>query len=363
MGRLILRSSVIAGGGGSLIDGGTFTLSGTGFGTNVSASNQEYIRASVEGASNGTSWTSVARAGWTFPGTDAQTVTTNTSLHGTKSLASLSFREADHFQYGSKFDMGGARRVAMFRGAFKVVDSTSATVGQVKLVRVGGGPIASDEGISDVNAPNCYVSRWWSGILSNINVNEASPDSINNTLDPSMGTGNGAQWLEKGTSTGAADWYTIEFVFTAPSAQGVADGAVAWRTINETTGAVKSTGVITGVLMWDTAAATPWQYITLQMYIGNTFPDGTEVYADSHFVITWADSGTTFPKYVLGGNASTFAACTKLVSWKFSTWTNTSITGVPTQGYLSSLAAGNVWGYAMSAPGVPINSSGILPTT
>lgn len=363
MGRLILRSSVIAG-GGALSDLDVVTITGSGFGTNVAAANQEFIGYSngpVESATDGTSWTGIARTNWTFPGTDAQLVSTNTSLNGAKSLASLNFNDTTHFQYGSKYDLGAAKKVVMFRGAFKVVDPVSGT-GQVKFVRVIGGPWTSDLGISDAQAPNSYVSRAWQGIQSNINVNEAFPDVINNTLDPSMGSGNGVQWIEKVTST-SGDWYTFEFVFTCPSSNGAADGAVTWRTWNETTGALKSSGTITGVTMWNTTDSTPWRYVVLQMYIGNGFADSTtQVYCDRDFYITWADSGTTFPKYILLGDASTFAACVKktLCQWGFSggTWSDTSIGGVKINKGMHANLTGKYW-YVMSAPGTAINSSGI----
>jgi len=354
------QSSAGGGGGGSLTDGGTTTINGSGFGTNVSVANQEWlggVNGVIEGIANNTTWISVARTNWTFPGGHVQRITTLASLNGTKSLGNLNFSDASNYQFGTKFDTGGYR-VCTVRVPVYVYNSANSTTGQVKFLRFVGGPIADDQGIDDDDVPNCYVSRFWNGIESNFAVNEGTPDLIG-YIDPKVSGDIGfrGEWMEKQT-TRAGDWYIFEFQFTAPSAAGVADGALRWRTYNATTGAVKSAGEVTSRAWWQ-STSNAFRYLTLQGYMGNTLADGSEVYFDRDIYITWNTSGTTPPKYILLGDASTFAACTKLTTCRWTgSWSDTQITGVEVnKGYHSNLT-GKYW-YVMSAPGSPINSNGI----
>jgi hypothetical protein len=349
LGFLILRSG--SGGGGSLADGASATISGSGFGTN--SVSQEFlggVNGVIEGLANNASWTAHARSNWTFPGAEPQQVSTDRSLSGTKSLANLNWA-SDNFQFGSKFDTGGYKAIYT-RFSYYLHQSPADSALQNKLDRYVCGPLGTDEGIEDSNLSNTYFIYFRGGagdFDSSIAVNGGSAG----TLYPENGGGTGGPWGLTGTGT----WITKEVVFKPDSSAGAGDGSIQWRVIREDTRAVLTTGSFSSRNFWgSTHGATPFRYWVLYGYLGNGVTNGS-VYWDRDIYCAWQNTDTTTPKYVLLGDASTYAGSTIFSVSPHTSWSDTTIQVTVNKGQHSNLT-GKYW-YVMSAPGTPINSNGI----
>jgi hypothetical protein len=350
---------------GDLADLDIVTITGSGFGTNVAAANQDFTGYSdgpVEALANGVSWSANLPANWTQAGGTDQLISTDASLNGTRSIVSRDLNDVTHYQFGCRRDLGAQKRITFTRFHVLTVDPDNDLI-QTKLIRHLGGPTA--DGISDADTPNMYIGRSYNGgIGSYIARNTAG--GVGTPIDPTVTGDVTGHITDKYTSIGGGTWFTIELMCIADSAQGAGDGSISWSSRNETTGAIVASGSVGSSVLWGASATyLPWEHITMQGYM--QVPDGTgdslaQLYFDRDFYSAWADSGTTPPKYPLLGDASTYSACTILTSCTWGngggTWSDTSIGGVKVnQGQHGNLT-GKFW-YVMSAPNTPINSSGI----
>lgn len=82
-----------------------------------------------------------------------------------------------------------------------------------------------------------------------------------------------------------------------------------------------------------------------------------EYYWDRDIYIAWNPDTSTAPKFLLLGDASTYATCTNFTICPYTSWASDNITATINQGVHANLT-GKYW-YAMSAPGTPINTTGV----
>src|SRR4051794_9430921 len=113
-------------------DGDAYTITGTGFGTNVSSSNQVFLggaTGTLESIANGTnvrnSGSGLLGSGWSYPGDEGAVVSTIRSFNGTKSLL-FDTLNGSVYQFGLTYDTGGAYK-SIYARAIIYLDTTLDT--------------------------------------------------------------------------------------------------------------------------------------------------------------------------------------------------------------------------------------------
>ncbi len=359
------------GGGADFTDGQTFTMAGSGFGTNANIV-QAMIGgpgSNIEAASNGTQLSTVTLpSGWALSGSDPTFVVTSRALNGTRSIlhrhgytvATGGTWSSSNFQYGMRFDVGVPfKRAVTIAASYK----TGFTLGQVKFQRFTGRLTDKDGngsgGLTDDSLPNtftnCYTSPGQGSLLqtmdnapANGNLGTAETD-ISLAVDPS--------WVNDG-------WVQQHHDFV-PGTIDTADGSFAWRYVDATNvSTVLVSSSATSKRFWR-GSDNGHRYWIPQFFMANEAGiDGAQLNIDSSCLYgLFNTANSNFPKFIFAGNASTYAACTKLVPQQFISWADTSITGTFNKGQLAGLTPGtHFWMYAMSALNTSINSSGVVPT-
>jgi hypothetical protein len=338
----ILRPLYVAG-GGSLVDGGTYVANSSGLGTTVSASNVEWIggvNGYVETLGNGANFSdNLPSASWHQVGNVDTVVSNGDTLSGTVSLYN-NFDSVNNWQFGSTFDSGAGQKSMYIRAAYKFLNPNNQTMGQVKLFRFNG-----SDAIEDLNS-YFYFTRYYNGSGNYM------PYTAGNVFFTSEGGGTSGNFVIQDV------WIVAEMLLTPDSTPNAGDGSIQWRHYRADTGAITTFGTITGATVWTTTtSANPFRFFVFQCGFYNEFNNPMSLYIDRDMYFAWNTSSNACPKYVLLGNASTFAACTVFSICKWSAWADTQVTFTINKGQHSSLSG--LYIYFMSAPGSPINSSGV----
>jgi hypothetical protein len=331
-----------------IVDGQSVTFSGSGFGTNVSASNQQFlggVAGPVESLSNGADFSANLPSGWTQGGNTHTVVSTTHVLNGTKSLLN-DFNATNNWQFGSTFSTGTGQKALYIRASYYFINPNNQTTGQLKLFRFTSE--TAGNGIQDINS-FAYFTRYYGGSSSYI------PNAGGANISTSEGGGTTGNFVEVGI------WVQAEMLLIPDSTAGAGDGSVQWRHIRLDTGAVDTDGLVTGRSFWTSGnSATPFSGITMQMGFYNEWNNPLSVWIDRDVYVQWNATGTTL-KWVQLCNAATSAAfttSTRCVIQKFTSWANTSITVTLNQGQFSSLTG--LYFYAMNGINSFINTTGIL---
>jgi hypothetical protein len=347
-------------------DGDEKTVTITGAGSNVSAGNQSFLggyNGVVESGPAGAMLRDHAPTGY---GGLAQgpIFSSVDSLNGAQSL--LNDRVNSQYQFGFRWDTGASRRVLLARFSY-FLSNPNNTTGQLKLWR-SCGEVGTGGGVGDGDTEDAYITfngynRW------NVNsgpLNAASGSGLVAWTIPRSTSPRQSTWASGSFANGAEVWHfeeqwvTIEVCLTASTGAEVADGRVDVACYLEETGELISHMWAENVILSATSGRPQARYHVLQAYLGNGYDTACKLYLDRDVYFTYSDT-TTIPKFIILGNASTFSACTIRTVCEFTSWVDNGATSDITfnvnQGRHSSLTG--LYVYAMSAPGVPINSTGV----
>lgn len=323
-------------------DADEVTVTIPGAGANVPVLQFQFLGGSygpIEAGAGGALFTTIAPSGWAMPGSTGTRITGARVLNGTRALL---HDRADGYQFGFNYNTGGVRRVGFARYSYYFYNPNNISVGQLKQVRFVGGT-SSGNSITDGSYANVYLTRY-------------NGTYIPRNDSPSLSTlsnGDGRVWHSSN------EWITVHARVTDCSAANVADGSIQVMTIRESDGAILGTFNATGLVLRSSATALI-RYIVYQFYMGNGFDASCRVYVDRDIACAYSDT-TTPPKYIMLGNASTWAACTVRTYCEWTRWVDngasSDITIKVNQGRHSSLAG--LYVYAMSDAGTVINSAGV----
>jgi len=344
---------------GSIVDGGSNSFTISGAGNNLSTAYIEFLggasgpieSATVPGTrTTSNDWNSTNTRGWEDGGTDGPHITDNRSFNGTNSLGNLDHNASTHYQYGTRWDVGAGgfkslfiRETYYFHNPLGLNNST----GQIKKFRFSGD--GGSGTISDGNEPMLVQSRDIGG-GSRFEVKQGG-----DSYYTSAGGGTAGNWWVDNT------WCTQEILITPDSTAGGSDAQIQWWIRREDTGAILTYGTVTSADIWRTGfGSEPYRYAVFQGYMGNWSGGDTstlEYYWDRDIYIAWNPDTSTAPKFLLLGDASTYATCTNFTICPYTSWASDNITATINQGVHANLT-GKYW-YAMSAPGTPINTTGV----
>ena len=362
----ILRPRYSAGGGGGTIaDGQAITITGSGFGTNVVT--QDFLGGlnnPVEAAANNTMFTSLSYTAWNTYSDNAAHVSSTRAFTRNKSL-NVTYPTFNAFGLVRNF---GTYK-SMYTRQIIYLDTGAFTNGQFKILRHVGVPVGTipKSGDSSTNANGTT------------NANSVHEDGrLPNTLLHQFRVGGPGDYLtiqatghpgdEPGFASNALlpynSWGILETVFKPDSTVGAGDGTFQIRCIDGTTGTVYGNETIGPRLFWNSADAA-FEWLVVQFYIGNGLQQtGVGAYLDPDQYVSVNAASSTTPRFILMGDASTYAACTKrtMSICPFTSWSDTSITFNANKALLTSLNNGSAWAYAMSGINTPINTSGYSPT-
>ena len=359
----INRVRYSAGGGGSITDGQSVTITGTGFGTQtVTQDFMGGVGNPVESASDNTMFTSLSYSAWNTYSDNAAHVSSTRAYTRNKSL---------NITYPTFSAFGLVRNLGTYKSLYSrqliYLDSGATTTGQIKINRYVGVPTStipkSGDGSTNANGtvnansvhedgrlPNTLLHDFWSAPGSYL--------TLNYTGHPGDEPGFSANSLLQFNK-----WVLLETLFTPDSTVGAGDGTFQIRTVDPDNYATVYGNQTIGPRGFWASSDAAFEWFVVQLYIGNGMQQtGVGIYLDpDHYISANAASGTA-PKYVLMGDAPTYAACTKFSICQFTSWSNTSITFPANKGNLSSLNNGSAWAYPMSGINTPINTNGYTPT-
>lgn len=334
-------------------DGDEKTVTITGAGSNIAASQQSFLGGStgvVEGATVGAQFTTFRPANWSQPGAHGPKCSNTIVLNGTKSL--LNDTVGGNYQFGMRYDCGATRAVQFTRCSY-YLDNPDNVVGQLKFIR-SVGDIATYGGIHDANQPNHYITYFnpaAGGGGYYMPINNSTLGGTNTTRSATSSSG---IYYSEGV------WITLEYTSTYNTDVSASDGEVVLVARDEETGAILGSYTWSGIRL-DYGGADRHRWILHQFYMGNGLANGnTKCYIDRDVYVSYSTT-TTKPKFILLGNASTYAACTKFTICEYTAWVDNGATSDITfrvnQGYHASLSG--IYVYAMSGPNTPINSTGV----
>lgn len=331
---------------GSIVDGSSYTITGTGFGTNTVG--QEFlggVNGPINSMSIGQTFRSLNRSGWTtYTQVEDSIASTTRSFTGYKTL--LNDTQAaypnDHYQFGLTYDTG-ARYYSAYARFYVYLDTTATTI-QLKTVRFVGGPEKGGGGVDDGDTPNSYETTYYNGAGEYFTNNGGTPNPVWGTSSVSRNT-----------------WNLIEVSFKPDTTLAAGNGTVKWRATDTSTNTVVYSNSATGVTFWGSSfASNPYRYLVAQFYMGNYDPTLVPKTYFEELFFSWNASASITPKFVLMGDASTYSGCTKgkLIVQKINgTWSDTSIPIIINKGAHSNLTG--KYFYIMSDIDTPINTSGI----
>jgi len=332
--------------GGAISDGETVTVTVAGAGSNIPASQFQFLGGSygpIESGTIGNLFTTIAPSGWDMPGGTGTYISDVESLNGGKSL--LHDRSLG-YQFGFAYNTGGIRRVGFARWSVLFQNPSNIEGGQLKQVRMVGG---TSSRLEDYSYANMLLSGW----TGTGGVYAARNDS------PSPGTnlsgGAGREWHKDN------EWVSVHLRVTDSSAANVADASIQVMTIRESDGSILGVWEQNNVLL-RTSAEALIRNIVFQFYMGNNFngASGCKVYIDRDIACAYSNT-TTPPKFVYLGNASTWSACTVRTYCEWTSWTDNGSTSDITikvnQGRHTSLSG--LYVYVLSDAGTVVNSTGV----
>lgn len=333
-------------------DGGLALAIIPGAGANVPAANFQFlggIDGPIELGTVGNLFDTVAPSGWDMPGDTGTRISNVETLNGSRSLL---HDRALGFQFGFAYDTGAPRRVGFSRWSFLFQNPNNIAGGQLKQARVSGG---TSSRLEDICYANAYLTAYSNG--------DGTGDcAVPRNDSPGVGTnitsGTGREWYREG------EWITVHYRVMDSSAAGVADASIQVMTMRESTGEILGVWNSGPVLLRSSAAALV-RNLVFQFYMGNNFntASGCKLYLDRDIACAFSDT-TTPPKYIMLGNASTWAACTKRTYCQWADWQDngatSSILFKANKGGHASLDG--LFVYALSDAGTVINTSGAVPT-
>lgn len=323
-----------------------------GAGANVSAANFQFLGGfdgAIEGGVVGDLFTTIAPSGWDMPGDTGTLISDVETLNGNRSL--LHDRSLG-YQFGFAYDSGGIRRVGFSRWSLLFLNPNNIAGGQLKQARMVGG---TSTRLEDGAYANTYLTAYSNGDGT---ADCAAPRNDSPDVGTNITSGSGREWYREG------EWITIHYRVTDSSAANVADASIQVMTIRESTGEILGVWDSGSVLLRSSAEALIRNF-AFQFYMGNEFNTGSgcKVYLDRDIACAFSDT-TTPPKYIMLGDASTWAACTKRTYCEWTEWQNNGATSSiyfkANKGRHASLEG--LYAYALSDAGTVINSAGAVPT-
>jgi hypothetical protein len=341
------------GGGGSLVNGGTATISGSGFGTK--SATVVSFKPLVEAASTSTAIydiASLSSSGWAnCNGTEAGSgvrrtqVTTTRPCFGTKSLECANVAATGHDgRFGVSWDTG-ATITDLFVRDYVYITNTG---GQWKMER-----LASQECLTDDASVNCYAS----------NQEGYSFDFFHTQKGNGCGAGGATQvWGDPGTdyNTTSGIWYERERRFKPSTSAAATDGIFNYKFRRTTDWVEVSVTNFTNVEYYDTGEANRNRYYVLQNYLNNGAFDSQDVsvFMDG----TWISNGDIKRVYLSTGATWAAVNATNGIQRELQyiqSWTDTLITITVQQGLLSTLTG--LYAYVVDASG-NVNANGYTVT-
>lgn len=331
----------------TIAEGAVYTWSGSGFGTSVPVGDQAFYGASdgpVEQAAAGANVTTSGflGPGWFVPGGDPQLVSTARAYSGTKSI--LNAWAQSNFAFGIGYDFNSGYRSIYSRVAF-YLQNNGHTDGQVKFQRFVG---PNGGGISDGDFPNVLVNEY-PGANGQSTPVAANIQSNGGSILPNVAIA---------TDFWQFNAWAIQELFFVPGTKGAADGSIAWRVTRASDGTVIGQGTSVPRMFWSGSdlAFSRW---VIQGYIGNAMQGaGVELNIDRDAYAIANKASAAFPRYILLGDAPTYAACTKFAVEKFISYSDTTITFKINRGPHATLA--NKYVYVMVGINQPLSTTGKL---
>jgi hypothetical protein len=346
----VLSGGVAGGGGGSLTDGGTARITGSGFGTK--SATIVSLKNTIEAATAGTNLydiTALSSSGWANvaeSGGVRTKVQTTLPIYGTKGIVCDNNGATAH---GVSWDSGGTISDMFLRDYVRI--DTAGAGGQWKMLR-----LAATSCVTDDASTNVYLS----------NQHGYSFDFF--LTQKGNGCGNGSASVVNANSFGTYGttfgvWYEREIRIKPSSAANATDGVITVTFRRVSDWAQVSSNSDTAVKFYDTGEANRNRYLILQNYQGNGSFDSTQsiVYMDG----TWISNGDIARVYL--STASTWTAVLAGAPREIqepppggwgSGWTDTTVDITVRKGVLSSLTG--VYAYVVNSSGT-VNSNGISP--
>lgn len=365
-------------GSGSLTDGGTVTISGTGWGTNPAT--QEFLGGSGGHLDSATPGADFSKSGWTpVSGIYVPRYSTTQTLTRSRSLAfDAAFNKATNpnnsAAFGVGWDVGSGVSQVMWTSYiyYGVNTSVNLTQSQQKFYR-----LMPTVDVTDTQ-PQRYLTHWRGA------GGEGDGDAF---VNPNNGGGVGSGYSATGTvylhptngpnasrhpdswpNNNTNEWYHVRLWHKLESSVGAVDGEFKLYVTRVSDGAVMMDDLDFGVR--DYIDATRVRYWIMQHYFGNAVPqavpggsaDNTTTFETPADGYCYEDDcylayGSDAQKFLLVGNASTYAACTKFATQPWSSWSNTSITFNLNKGPHASLSG--LYAYPMQSIKTPFSTSGI----
>ena len=359
MGALITRTS----GSSVLVDGQSVSISGSGFGTNsVTQAFAGGVNGPIQGAtansniSNSSGGSNLALGGvLTWAGGDPQFASDAQTWGGRSIMNRYGYNVATGgtynsslFQYGFRADFGARVFATYWRTQYYIsIPGGTPQTGQVKHERYTGQP-GVNSGLTD-DAIACLLCNMYPSASSNGQTQRFSAGPALSNISEG-----GPGWVLDG-------WIQREYMLV-PGSQDGTDGTFAWRHTRLSDNTVIASGSQTGLTFWQTGDISMRSWVMQNQFHNAAGVDGSVLWIGRDFYCSANLSNTTKPKFLLLGDASTYAACVpnKMVIQKTTSWSDTSISFTLNKGQLSSLSG--VYAYAMSDLNTPINSNGIIPS-
>jgi hypothetical protein len=333
-------------GGQAVTDGGSFTITGSGFGTN--ALNIESTSANIEAGIIGGKFT---KTGWTVSNTTTSytgTIYTSGQAHsGTKSLLA-DFNVDTQYLGAYMYDTGGNIN-SLYVTWWMYVDLNGDS-GQFKVFR-----IRPDANVNDIRGEVMF-SQWYfsnetpNNILTYTNCASSADATLNAQCYPD------AYSDVYGTNKIPANqWVRVEVFGTESSDAGAKDGTyeIYVHTQNQVPQLINknSRDWTDNIMTRATGITSQWRYIVWQNYWGNdvTAQNGEKIYQDDHFIQIGTKARVEL------GNAATLAASTHREIQKPTSWADGSITFTLNRGSFG--ATDSVYLYVIDSTG-SVNASG-----
>jgi hypothetical protein len=256
---------------GAATDNQVITVNGSGFGSNDLRI--EWLGGTggvIEGATSGSTFRSLGRAGWSedlAPGY----INTSNVYSGGKSLIFDSAANGNDGRFGMHYDTG-VNYDQLYTSYMTYFDNRGVTGGQWKMMRWG-----YTNSLVDTSTPNTLMSNWW-----------PSGDAYTVFNGSTQGTGEDiSHWMNESPLPGAGAWYRVETLMKPATAAGRADGEI-WVRVTRA-----SDGVQTGyyrkadVITYTSGETKRYRFVTFQNYQGNGFGStGTRAWMDDIYIST-----------------------------------------------------------------------------
>lgn len=343
---------VVGSGSSGLTDGGQYTLVVPGAGSNSHAVRQSFLGGAaspIEAAAYNTLFSAFMPTNWQMPGSAGTRVRTERALNGTRSLCHD--RTGGAYQFAFRYDHPEVTRTLFYHYSY-YFENPNNTSGQLKQVRATPD---YGSGYEDSNYANSYITYGANGHQVNANNGSGATNIAFYRRHWSAESTGG--WHFQG------QWVTVTAAVTCNSDIAVADGR--WRVGVRSAADNSVIGNITipNIGMWLRAEASQFARQTFQFYMGNGFDLACKLYLDRDIYVQGSTTSAC-PKFLLIGNASTYAASTIFTIAPYSVWDDSvgggaaAITFTLNRGRHLSLEG--LYLYAMSDIETPINSTGVL---